>query len=125
MADVSMGNIYELNQSALSGFPPLNADDIRKGKKKLEKYFANSKAEYYMLLCRELYDYTLYTIDRKHYNKSKAAFEVIETLLERGEIVEISQTEDKVAYELWVIYNEDKTAHVYYLFPYDNAVIHC
>ena len=50
MADVSMGNIYELNQSALSGFPPLNADDIRKGKKKLEKYFANSKAEYYMLL---------------------------------------------------------------------------
>ena len=125
MADVSMGNIYELNQSALSGFPPLNADDIRKGKKKLEKYFASSKAEYYMLLCRELYDYTLYTIDRKHYNKQKAASEVMLTLQERGQIVEISQTEDKMAYELWVIYNEDKTAHVYYLFPYDNAVIHC
>ena len=43
MADVSMGNIYELNQSALSGFPPLNADDIRKGKKKLEKYWMKIK----------------------------------------------------------------------------------
>lgn len=125
MADITMGNIYELNQKAFSSFPPFNANDIRKSTKKLEKYFANSKAEYYMLLCRELYDYTVYTIDRKHYNKSKAAFEVIETLLERGDIVEINQTDDKIAFELWVIYNEDRTAHVYYLFPYDNAVIHC
>lgn len=78
-----------------------------------------------MLLCRELYDYTVYTIDRKHYDKSKAASEVIETLLERGDLVEVNQTDDRAAFELWVIYSEDQIAHVYYLFPYDDAVIHC
>lgn len=125
MAEVSMGNVYELNQSAISNFPPLNESDIRKNLRKLEKYFANSNTQYYMLLCRELYDYTIYTIDRKHYNKQKAASEVMLTLQERGQIVEIDQTDDKVAYEFWVIYNEDNKAHVYYLFPYDKAVIHC
>ena len=77
-----------------------------------------------MLLCNELKDYTVFkTDDKREDTYTIAADELILCMQNRGNILSIDRTNDKVALEIWMRI-EDKI-YVYYAFGYDAAIIDC
>lgn len=118
---IPIGNLYQINQQLVNKEVPLSKKQINLKQASLVSYF-NEK--YYMLLCRELNDYTVYKVNKSLNSKEKAAYEVIETLKERGTIYAIDAKEDG-AYEIWIKPFLEELPHAYYLFPYTRAVIEC
>ena len=121
MADVEMGTLYDMNKELMKSQKPLSKTKLREKKKELSLFFSEDK--YFMLLCHELRDYTVF---RQNSLTGKSAEEsaqilVDECLQNRGEIISIEKTEDDLAYEIWI--KQEEEAFCYYLFPYTQAVI--
>ena len=79
---------------------------------------------YYMLLCNERKDYTVFKMNDKDNDDSVreiVSILVDECLRNRGEIRGIDLTKDKDAIEIWLIIEDE--AYCYYFFPYDAAII--
>lgn len=119
---VGMGTAYELNQQLMVKHPPLSADKIEQAKKDLALYFEGCGSTYFMMLCRERNDYTIFRLESDD-KYEKAAEEVYLCLDERGEILSVNKTEDDYAYELWI--RRSGLVYMFMLFPYDSAVITC
>ena len=133
MAEISMGNLYDINKTLMETkvegtneykFKPLTHLELAAAQKKIED-FLNWKCDAYaMLYCRELSDITIFHM----YNKEKmnenppgvAARECLGCCTDRGDVLSIEEQEDG-NYEIWIRINDN--VHAYYLFPYDNAVI--
>ena len=123
MAEVSLGTLYDLNKSAMSQVKPMSKEKLDEAQKEIADWFNWGIDAYAMLLCRERYDFTVFHLyETANVNPPVlAAEEAIGCLTDRGEILSIEKTNDNVAWECWV--KIDDEAFVYYLFPYDNAVI--
>lgn len=120
MSEVSMGNLYDLNKSAMQNEKALSSFALRNKLDEIKNLFF--KKGYFMLLCHERRDYTVFNIKADE-NISIAKVDLKECLKNRGEILAIDKTEDDVAYEIWL--RIDGENFVYYMFPYDMGVIEC
>jgi len=123
MAEIQGQTLYELNQQLMANEKKISGLDLISKKKSLEMFFKNSSAEYFMMLCKERSDYTLFHLQNEK-SYIKAAEEVIECMKERGTILAIDRTPDNLAYEIWIRYEDDINS-CYYLFEYDRGVIDC
>ena len=116
-------NMYDINKQIISQLPAIDQEDMAVVKRDIiRKYCDQMKAEYYMLLCRDINYYTVFKIDLK------LADETVEDVLVDcanyiGAIKSIGFTEDEQALELWMTNEED--TYVAYFFPYDQGVIVC
>ena len=120
MGEVALGTLYELNKSAMEKEKKMINTNINKTLKEMEDFF--SKGSYFMLLCHEQRDYTVFYLTTE--NKIKNATEDLKLCLQnRGEILSMDPTEDGIAYEIWI--RNIKGVFAYYLFPYDEAVLIC
>ena len=114
---------YDINKQIIAQLPTISEEDLETVKSQIiRKYCDNMKAEYYMLLCRDINYYTVFKIDLK------LADETIEDVLIEcaqgiGAIKSIALTEDEMALELWMTYRDE--TYVAYFFPYDTGVIVC
>ena len=123
MSDVVMGTIYDLNKSALATAKALNiTEEFETKKDKFIEYLIEKDSAYYMLLCNEQKDYTIF-----HQYTMNANIEtwiaLQECLENRGDLLSFEPTQDGVAYEIWLRIEDE--IFVYYFFPYDDAIIHC
>lgn len=125
MSKVELGTIYDFNKNLVQKTQIQLSEKILNDKKKTIEYFLdNTIGNYYMLLCNEKKDYTVFdfkenrTIER-YADCAKCL--VDECLKNRGEIRGIDITEDKTAIEIWM--SIDNESYVYYFFPYENGVI--
>jgi hypothetical protein len=123
-AESSVGmSMYDINKQIIAQLSPIDEEDMVVVKREIiRKYCDQMKAEYYMLLCRDINYYTVFRID------TKLADETIEDVLVDcanyiGAIKSIGFTEDEQALELWMTNEEDTYAA--YFFPYDQGVIVC
>jgi hypothetical protein len=123
-AESSVGmSMYDINKQIIAQLSPIDEEDMVVVKREIiRKYCDQMKAEYYMLLCRDINYYTVFRID------TKLADETIEDVLVDcanyiGTIKSIGFTEDEQALELWMTNEEDTYAA--YFFPYDQGVIVC
>ena len=125
MAEIEAGTLYSMNQTIMDSMKPIATEALDKAKRELQAYFmANIDEKYFMLLCKELSDYTVFIIN-SNLSCSVAVSELNETLDYRGEILSIGKTSDDTAFEIWIRTDEDKKVHVYYLFPYKAGIIEC
>jgi hypothetical protein len=123
--------LYEMNKSTLKNMETLEGRNIMKTIKKTFIPFLKEKRltnNYFMLLCNELKDYTLFDFDCNPDNTNEeknelACKDLKECFLNRGNIYDMGITEDKEAIEIWVKYYADEEPHLYYFFPYDIGVI--
>lgn len=119
MEDVSLGTLYDMNKSILQNEKKMSINALNKKIKEMVNFFSNG--EYFMLLCHERRDYTIFQLTTL--NKIKTVSEELKICLNnRGEILSI----DKVpgdAYEIWI--RNEEGVFAYYLFHYDEAVIKC
>lgn len=124
MAEMNMGTLYDLNKNLVQKNISALEEGVLNSKKEIIKNFLrNTKDTYYMLLCHEQRDYTIFRIDTLEDNKYNEMISILidECLKNRGIIKSIELTKDKQAIEIWLMIEEE--AFVYYLFPYGEAVI--
>lgn len=125
MSEVAMGTLYELNKSAMRASKTLDIKKTIKEKdKELFNFFATNK--FVMLLCNEQKDYTVFAMISNQSRESQVATakeELYTCLSNRGELLSFEKTEDGIAFEIWLRINEE--IFVYYLFPYNEAVLIC
>lgn len=124
--EVEFGNLYDINKNIVKQNEIELSEGILNSKKEIIKNFIMSKSDdfYFMLLCNEKKDYTIF--DFKDYKTSERSLNcakclIDECLANRGEIRGIDLTKDRDAIEIWMVI--DNEAYVYYFFPYDNGVI--
>lgn len=122
--DINAGNMYDYNKELVKNYEkPLNHVELAARQEAIEDFFENKVVKYAMLLCHEQRDYTLFNLKATSTAIHQAAKEVILCCMNRGEVVGIDKTDDGLAYEIWIIIDDE--AYCYYLFPYDQAVIEC
>ena len=124
MSEIAVGTLYDLNKGLMAQEAKVLdvKKEIKKKDKELFKFFSDNK--FSMLLCNELKDYTVFAMisDRGREEQVTAAKEDLEICLSnRGELLSFELTKEKDAFEVWLRI-EDKI-HVYYLFPYTEAVL--
>ena len=119
MAELGI-NLYEANQQLMANEKPL--DPIVFNRKTFECAKAMLNQPYWMLLCNDRKDYTVFhttVLEDKH----SVPNELMECLTNRGLIYGIDRTEDGVAIEIWLMI--DNEPYCYYFFPYDEAIVEC
>lgn len=114
------GNLYDINKNLVAQNEIKLSEGILNSKKEIIKNFINkTNNNYYMLLCNERKDYTVF--HNNNLSMETAKILVDECLINRGEIRGIDLTKNKDAIEIWLMIDEE--AFVYYFFPYDMGVI--
>lgn len=119
---IEFGNLYDVNKNLVENYEkPLSPTALRE-KLKMVKQYILSHDYYFMLLCHEKRDYTLFRQEINHSTKAEMMIaELKECLENRGEIKGIDKTEDGAAIEIWI--SSEGESFCYYFFPYDSGVI--
>ena len=120
MSEVNLGTVYDINKNIMNSMTKLSNPALMNKLKKVEQYFLENRI-YFMLLCHERRDYTLFRLTNKD-SHIEAASILKECLQNRGEVLDIERV-DTGAFEIWI--RTDDEAFCYYLFPYDEAIIEC
>ena len=125
MGNLEMGTVYDLNKQLVQSTEKVISPYKLNEKKKLIKTFVREcKDNYFMLLCNDRKDYTIFNcISDKTEDKLNELANVFvdECLINRGQIKGIDLTEHKDAIEVWL--SIDDEAFCYYFFPYDLGIV--
>lgn len=123
-----LGTLYDMNKNLIQNSEKaLSQGMLNSKKEEIKNFLKKTNNEYYMLLCHERRDYTLFDLGYEIYNTHKEKCQktvdvlIDECLQNRGEIRGIDITKDKQAIEIWISIEDD--SYAYYFFPYDKGVI--
>lgn len=120
--------LYELNKQFSATNPPMGAEQLVKKIQEIATPFFSNHEKYFMMLCHERRDYTVFHLLNEK-SPEKASLELLECLNERGQVIYLNETNTGDAIEIWlralVSLDGEVEDVVYYLFPYDSAVLHC
>lgn len=82
-------------------------------------FSTHMECDYYMLLCKELSDYTVFHFNNMNYEKGMKELE--EVLESRGIVKDIRYNANSDAYECWI--EKDGEVHMYLFFAYDWGIV--
>lgn len=127
MSDVELGTAYDINKNLVKKYEKeISQEQFLEKYSIYQEYLQNNQDQYYMLLCNEEKDYTMFILknDDKVIDSKEFSFnELKECLYNRGKIYGFDITEDKMAIEIWL--EKDDGMHCYYFFKYGEGVIEC
>ena len=63
MAEIGIANLYEYNKNRVNLLPILSDFKRKKAIEKIKTFMCNKNNKYYMLLCRDRNDYTIFKTD--------------------------------------------------------------
>ena len=121
---ISLYDFNKKNMAQIKPYDPIALNNLCK-KVASEIWDSNFLAEdpkektYWMLLCRERNDYTIFCIE---HDVNELTSAIIECLTNRGYILDITRQNDG-NYEIWVRDFDTNDNVVYYLFDYNGAII--
>lgn len=131
MAEVDLGmNLYDFNKQAMSQEKPLDFIMLNKAFKLIyktltDKFYGGVESfnsnRYWMLLCNERRDYTVFRFE-VDFDSKKFLKDLQECLLNRGAVLSIELT-DEGNFEIWIRDELTNENFVYYFFNYTEAVI--
>lgn len=120
-------SLYELNQSSIMQFPPMDEEKINSYIKTLNEWHSLTSDKHFMLLSNKFNYYTIFELTDYLVNPKPTSFgEVVTDLLKSfDKVYSISPfDEEKSGWEIWAtLSKENKAPEVFYLFPYDKGVI--
>lgn len=127
MANVNIGTVYDMNKQLYARVPHIPDKTVKKRQHRMVAWIDYTGNKYYMLLCRERHDYTVFArLHDSTGDNRKLIDEVVGLLRDRGTLVDIIYDEKSSAYECWVSIkgaDDKEEVFMYYLFPYDWGVI--
>lgn len=116
-------NLYEINQAVVSQLPEMSEEMVAEKKEMIRQYLDEVVDEYYMLLCRDLNYYTMFSLQADK-ELPAAELEIIECIRDLGSIISIEHsTETGKVIEIW--FKCADGTFVAYLFPYGKGVVKC
>lgn len=119
---VEFGNLYDVNKNLVENYEKSLSPTALREKLKMVKKYMVKQHNYFMLLCHEKRDYTLFKLQENSSSKAEIAIlELKECLENRGVIKGIDKTQDGMAIEIWI--SSEGESSCYYFFPYDEGVI--
>ena len=124
MAEVNLGNLYDFNKELMKQEKIIDPIIFNKQVKEIAGDMfieASNDEHYWMLLCHDRRDFTLFNIIAAT-TVDSIITEITPTLTNRGQIVTIDK-QPNGAWEIWIRDIETKENFAYYLFKYDNGVI--
>ena len=113
--------MYDYAKQVVANEVPM--DGILFNKKVFEVANKMLSAKYWMLLCRERYDFTVFKIGDKTKDE-KIVKELVPTLKNRGDVLLIDEQPDG-AFEIWIRNPETNEDVAYYLFNYEDWMVYC
>jgi hypothetical protein len=120
-------NLYELNKLSYMNIPFIEENKLKTiTKEKIKNFFEKDDCFYYMMLCKERSDYTLFNTRSKHTVdiSSTMADDVLDCMYNRGfGFIDVFVNDDDVL-EIWVRERtEGAIPAVYFIFDYDQGVL--
>lgn len=115
-------DLYTMNQNIINQLPVYTDEDMDKAEDTIHDWIYNGhRANYYMLLCKELSYYTLFHSVDNCLIEEDFIRELWDVCSYLGPIHDIS-VDDNDAIAIWAEW-EDTGVHCFYLFPYDKGVV--
>ncbi len=116
-------SLYELNKQAMRQLPPQSQKKLQKSLTSIGVWFGTFKQEdrWFMLLCREKYDYTVFHFKNPDYNQG--VLNLKECIENRGQLFAIDYFHKENAYEIWIRNPETKEVSLYMLFNWAPMII--
>lgn len=122
MAEVGLGTLYDMNKAIIEQQGKMSKTAFKdKLNGLVTDFFKATDNTYYMMLCNEQRDYTVFRISEFEVI-SKAVQELKECIENRGAVMSIEKDKNG-AIEIWIKDMNDEQNYCYYLFPYDTAII--
>ena len=122
MAELDLGTVYDFNKEAMKQFPVMDNEKLSDAINKMSTALMKKHKEnpYFMLLCHERRDYTVFKID----NATLAALnrDFKDSLLNRGSVLSIDEQQDG-AFEIWIKDIMTGENFAYYLFNYTYGIV--
>jgi len=110
--------LYDVNKQLVANLEPLVVEDFFKKTREMVSDIWDSKKKYWMLLCNDRQDYTVFIL----LTKDGTLNEMYPTLSNRGSIISIEKQKDG-NYEIWIRDPKTKENFAYYLFDYTFGII--
>jgi hypothetical protein len=146
-SNIKLGTLYEMNKNLVEKQEKILTKEELTSKKEIIIEFAKqTKNHYYMMLCHDRRDYTVFTLAQdtndiaditsqntdtiaenltniwNNTKEQKLADIIVDVcLFNRGDVKGIDLTEAKDAIEIWI--SIDGESYCYYFFPYDAAIV--
>lgn len=111
--------LYEFNKAQMAQINPVDPIWFNKHCKEVAEDIWNRKQKYWMLLCRERNDYTLFVINN---NVNEFADAINECLRNRGQVIDFTKQPDD-NFEIWIRDFDTEENFAYYLFDYSNGIV--
>lgn len=122
--NIEMGTLYDINKNLVSKIEDLSKEQLEEKEELISDFILETNNKYYMMLCNERKDYTVFTMTSEDDSNIIAAEILVnECLVNRGRTKAIDITNTKDAIEIWMAI--DDLMYCYYFFPYDSAIIEC
>lgn len=121
-AEISMGNMYEVNKQLMKYETPITEEEIINRKNDITNWLFETDNKYYMLLCHEKRDYTIFAVKSETGAEDIADILIDECIYNRGDLIAIDKVSNEEVYEIWIKDLSDEY-NCYYFFPYGEAVI--
>ena len=110
--------LYDINKQIISQEKPLDVIALHIKVKDMIHDIYERKIPYWMLLCKERNDYTVFI----PLTEDGTFNDMLETLNNRGQVLDIDKQEDN-NYEIWIRDTETQENFVYYFFDYQFGVV--
>jgi hypothetical protein len=88
---------------------------------RFRKWVWDNKCKYFMLLCKDRSDYTLFNMVDSNFDIQELKEALKDCFTNRGDVYDIHYEKNTDAYEIWLKIEDE--FYAYYLFPYDIGVI--
>jgi hypothetical protein len=125
-SEISLGNLYDMNKQIMVKAPEIDINVLSQKKEGLMKWVnEHFKQSYFMLLCNERKDYTVFRMRDTVATIGAVqdmVNDVIECMTNRGTLLAID-LQEAGGWELWMRDEIENEAYMYLLFPYGSAVI--
>lgn len=108
MANIEIGNLYELNKQVMAQLPPQNEALLNRNWNVIGDWFGKNQNRWFMIMCKERSDFTFLHITNNNF--FMAVQEIKEILSERGQILAIQYVHGEDCFELWI---KDKNGEVF------------
>lgn len=126
-SEVSLGNLYDINKQVMFSQPKVDAEILAQKKADLREWITmHAYQHYFMMLCHERRDYTIFNFTGKSLQGVTIADvdsmtdDVIECLTNRGTLLALD-LQDAGGWEFWI--KDEDDAYMYLMFPYGAAVL--
>lgn len=115
-------NLYEINKTAMAQMKPLNLKQRLEAVQIINEFCGGATSDnYYMLLCKDLNYYTIFTVRNNNIGSTPIASTVLKCAEDMGQIVSVEKNNDMNSIEIWV--KDKNDAYCMIFFDYTAGVV--